>query len=469
MPVPQINSSRDTATRLLRLAHLPCSSHERSGSTKVSPPLPVEIRDLSFAYPSRIDQDVLRSINLEIAANSSIAVVGASGSGKSTVASLLVGFYPVPISPSNSSTITYNGVPGAEVDIYCIRSQIAVVSQQPVLFPTTIAANIAYGLPTSTDDGSGSKDNDSAVTEVWKTENCTAYSISDAAKQAGIHDFIMSLPHSYATVIGDGGQGLSGGQAQRIAIARALVRKPKLLILDEATSSLDSENAQLIRDTVTELIRSSPNATPVDGSDGLAKRSALNDSVNGGGGGGGGGDSGMAVLIITHSKEMMKIAEKIVVLDQGRVVEQGSWQELMSSRRGRRGQQKGGSKTGGGALQKLLSSGERQGVDGATTPLRTPGSSHWRNENWRARASRTDDAAAISEDGPGEITRSNNDAHERGGDGDGDGGGGGGGGGGGDDDDDGVGGGGGQGGGQARGSAGKGRPIFGPVDWEKPS
>ena len=124
---------------------------------------------------------------------------------------------------------------------------------------------------------------------------------------AGIHEFISSLPFGYDTLIGDGGMGLSGGQAQRIAIARALARHPELLILDEATSALDVESACLIRETVQRLLSESrqPGSKP------------------------------LTVLIITHAKEMMAIADRIVMLDQGRVVEEGSYDELLARENGR--------------------------------------------------------------------------------------------------------------------------------------
>ncbi len=324
--VPQINSSRDTATRLLRLAYLPRSSHEDNGIARMATPLPIYLRNLSFAYPSRPSQLVLNNVSLEITAHSSIAIVGASGSGKSTIASLLLGLYPLSSTSLNTvpPPVTYNGVSSRDVHIHWLRSQIAVVPQTPVLFPTTIAGNIAYGFP----EGGES-----------------AAAIAQAAKRAGIHDFIISLPRSYGTVIGDGGQDLSGGQAQRIAIARALVRKPKLLILDEATSALDAENARIVCDTVQRLIRRRHSSRAMSS---IKEEKNIDDDE------GEHEDEGMAVLIITHAKEMMQVAERIVVLDQGRVAESGTWDELMSSKR-----------SNGGELKRLLSGGEWQGPSGS--------------------------------------------------------------------------------------------------------
>jgi ATP-binding cassette subfamily B (MDR/TAP) protein 1 len=162
-----------------------------------------------------------------------------------------------------------------------LRSHIAIVPQSPILFPTTILENIIYGLP----EGSPFASLEAAVL---------------AAKDAGIHGFISSLPNSYNTAVGEGGQGLSGGQAQSIAIARALIRRPKVLILDEATSALDAVSAEMVRETVRRLMERGRE----------------------------GGEGGMAVLIIAHGVEMMRICERIVVLESGMIVEAGSFEEL---------------------------------------------------------------------------------------------------------------------------------------------
>lgn len=134
-------------------------------------------------------------------------------------------------------------------------------------------------------------------------------SVAHAASEAGIHEFIISLPNGYKTQVGEGGQGLSGGQAQRIAIARALVRRPKVLILDEVTSALDVESAEIIRDTIRRLTKQRSIGSADDGSMG-------------------GFNGEMAVVIITHNVEMMRIAENVVFLEGGQVVEQGGFEEL---------------------------------------------------------------------------------------------------------------------------------------------
>ena len=341
--VPQINSSRDTGTRLLRLAYLPSTSREKSGSIRLDTPLPICMHNLSFAYPSRPGQLVLDQVNLEIRPNSSLAVVGASGSGKSTLASLILGLYPVSSSSSPLVTgnrrhhdsfvhefpLVYAGHALPTLSLSSLRSQIAIVPQVPVLFPTTIAANIAYGCQSDDMGTSTTSIRSSSATTTATTARKAA--IVRAAKRAGIHGFITSLPRSYDTVIGDGGQGLSGGQAQRIAIARALILRPKLLILDEATSSLDAENARLVRDTVQGLVivdrpsLSSPTTTSSMGLAGKYGQESDDDDDDDD------DDEGMSVLIITHAKEMMQVAEFIVVLDRGRVVESGTWDYLISS------------------------------------------------------------------------------------------------------------------------------------------
>ena len=283
------------------------------------PLLPMSFKELSFSYSPGSGQPILDDISLEIKAGSSMAIVGASGSGKSTIASIILGLH----SPSSDpSALTYNGTFSSQINIHHLRSQMAIVSQSPSLFPTSIAANIVYGLP----HGSYTMDD-----------------IISAATRAGIHDFISSLPLGYRTMIGDSGQGLSGGQAQRVAIARALIRKPKLLILDEATSSLDVESATVIRNTIKQLLhvrhRHQNNQTHLKNN----QQEPTNDDDEE-------EKKKMAVVIITHNKEMMQIADQIVVLDRGRLVEQGTWGQLMGKREG-------------GELRRLVTGGEWQGDD----------------------------------------------------------------------------------------------------------
>jgi ATP-binding cassette subfamily B (MDR/TAP) protein 1 len=280
--VPQIGMAKDCASRLLRLSTLPKDSHEHFGNTQITSIGDIELNNLSFSYPSRQDQTVLKNINLLIPAGETTALVGSSGSGKSTIAALLLNLYTTTSEVSEGSgkvpDIMLSGRDLKHIHTATLRSLITVVSQTPVLFSATVAENIAYGLPQSS------------------PYNNTA-SVRRAAAAAGIDEFIMSLSQGYETLIGEGGTGFSGGQAQRVAIARALIRRPAVLILDEATSALDVESSNLVRDTIQSLVER-------DG-------------------------SGMTVIIITHSKDMMKIAKNIIMLSQGQVNEQGSYEGLL--------------------------------------------------------------------------------------------------------------------------------------------
>ncbi|KAF2476461.1 P-loop containing nucleoside triphosphate hydrolase protein [Lindgomyces ingoldianus] len=287
MYVPQISAAKDAGSRLLRLSRLPQDSHEHKGSVQLRRAGEIMLNDVDFAYPTRKNHRVLHQVNISIRPGSCTAIVGSSGSGKSTIAALLLKLY------ETKPSVDGRGLPALTVsdrDVNILhtptlRSRMAIVSQTPVLFPGTIAENIAYGL-------------DSSSTRAIN-------SIRAAASAAGIDDFITGLPQGYQTVVGEGGSGLSGGQAQRIVIARALIRKPDILILDEATSALDAESAGIVRDTVQRLIAETRGG----------ERSGKEQR-------------GMAVIIITHAREMMAIAEHIIVLDEGRVVEEGSFNEL---------------------------------------------------------------------------------------------------------------------------------------------
>ncbi|KAJ6104580.1 ABC transporter integral membrane type 1 [Penicillium sp. IBT 18751x] len=274
--IPQINTSREIASQLLRLATLPKRSHEHQGQLQVSTLNPIRLTDVNFRYPSRPHTLVLKNVSINIAENSCTAIVGRSGSGKSTIASLLLSLYEAPVSRSGRPTVTFNGQDILHLHVPTLRSQIAIVSQQPTIFPGTIFANISYGMEKTTSLSNVS-------------------SIRAAAQAVGIDEFIISLPKGYFTVIGDGGIGLSGGQMQRVVIARALLRQPQVLVLDEATSGLDPAGAELVRQTVNNLISSR---------------------------------RGLTVIIITHSKEMIQIADHVIVLERGVVVEDGPYRVL---------------------------------------------------------------------------------------------------------------------------------------------
>ncbi|KAJ5514338.1 ABC transporter integral membrane type 1 [Penicillium fimorum] len=295
--IPQINTSREIATQLIRLAKLPQDgSHEHLGSLTVSKLTPIKLTSVNFRYPSRPSTTVLKDVSIFIPSNSCTALAGRSGSGKSTIASLLLSLYEAPASQTGQPTVTLGGTDILRLHVPTLRSRISIVSQQPTIFPGTIHENISYGLH-------------------QHSPLVSSHSVRAAAQGAGIDDFISSLPRGYNTVIGDGGVGLSGGQNQRVVIARALLRQPQILILDEATSSLDPAGAEIVRHTVQKLA---------------------------------GVRRGLTVIIITHAKEMIEIANHVIVLDQGAVVEDGSYQDLV--------------KMNGGKLHALLNDSEQVGA-----------------------------------------------------------------------------------------------------------
>ena len=305
--IPQIASSADTASRLLRLSQLPLRSHEHSGRVRLDPRHPMTLSgpicfvSQTFFYPTRPDAPALDKLNVTIPAGTCTALVGASGPGKSTIASLLLGIYP-PIADSEVQTasnasegppsLTLSGYDIRALHLPTLRGLIAIVPQTPMIFPDTVRGNITYGL----DPGS---------------EETTQFNLENAAKRAGIHDFVVTLPQSHDTIIGEGGLGVSGGQAQRIVIARALIRRPCILILDEATSALDMQSAETVGKSVMAL---------VDEERARAGRK------------GEGAASVTTVIIITHSQNMMACAENVVVLESGKVVEVGGYKELLRRR-----------------------------------------------------------------------------------------------------------------------------------------
>ncbi|PNP51805.1 hypothetical protein THARTR1_07574 [Trichoderma harzianum] len=280
--MPQLTMAQATATQLLAYATMPIDSEEETQEgIKTSTPLPIEFKDVQFSYSQSPNSRVLRGVSFDITRGSCTAIVGSSGSGKSTIISLLMGLY----CPSkDTASLTYAGIPSSKLNKQHLRSTMAYVSQTPHLFPATIVENIAYGLP-----------KDSPLRN--------SLNVYAAAQAAGIHDFIMSLPEGYATTVGDGGISLSGGQAQRLSIARALVRQPELLVLDEPTSALDAESSGMIRETVR----------------GLVARAKEQESE-------------MAIVLVTHTPDMMQICDNIVMIDGGVKVEEGSYEELMKAK-----------------------------------------------------------------------------------------------------------------------------------------
>ena len=225
----------------------------------------VRFEHIAFSYPSRKDIIVLKDLSLTANNGEQIAIVGPSGAGKSTIASLLLQFYE-----PGSGTIYFDERPGKEFPLSQLRRQMAFVPQDVILFGGSIKENIAYGKPDATDE-----------------------EIIAAAKNANAHVFISNFPEKYDTIVGERGIKLSGGQRQRIAIARAILKDPAILILDEATSSLDSESEQLVQDALENLMK------------------------------------GRTSFVIAHRLSTIRNADKIVLIDKGVVSEAGTHSQLM--------------------------------------------------------------------------------------------------------------------------------------------
>ena len=226
----------------------------------------VRFEHVAFSYPGRKDVPVLKDISMSAANGEQIAIVGPSGAGKSTITSLLLKFYE-----PDSGSILFDGKPGTTYPLSQLRMQMAFVPQDVMLFGGTIRENIAYGK-------TGASDKE----------------IIEAAIKANANDFILKFPEQYKTIVGERGIKLSGGQRQRIAIARAILKDPAILILDEATSSLDSESEQQVQEALDNLMK------------------------------------GRTSFVIAHRLSTIRNADKIVVIDKGVVLESGTHQQLMN-------------------------------------------------------------------------------------------------------------------------------------------
>ncbi|KAI4107579.1 MAG: hypothetical protein L6R37_001539 [Teloschistes peruensis] len=234
----------------------------------------VELRNIKHIYPSRSEVVVMKDVSLVVPAGKTTALVGASGSGKSTIIGLVERFYdPV------GGQVFLDGHDISTLNLRWLRQQISLVSQEPTLFGTTIYCNIRHGLI-------GTKYEDASPEEQKEL-------IVKAAKMANAHDFVSGLPEGYETNVGERGFLLSGGQKQRIAIARAMVSDPKILLLDEATSALDTKSEGVVQE-------------------------ALDVAA-----------MGRTTIVIAHRLSTIKTADNIVVMTQGRIVEQGTHDELL--------------------------------------------------------------------------------------------------------------------------------------------
>ncbi|XP_010631196.1 ATP-dependent translocase ABCB1-like isoform X1 [Fukomys damarensis] len=228
----------------------------------------LEFGNVHFSYPSRKEIKILKGLSLKVQSGQTVALVGNSGCGKSTTVQLLQRLYD----PSEG-TVTIDGQDIRTINVRYLREMIGVVSQEPVLFATTIAENIRYGR-----------------------ENVTMDEIQKAVKEANAYDFIMKLPHKFDTMVGERGAQLSGGQKQRIAIARALVRNPKILLLDEATSALDTESEAVVQVALDKA------------------------------------REGRTTIVIAHRLSTVRNADVIAGLEDGVIVEKGNHEELMNKR-----------------------------------------------------------------------------------------------------------------------------------------
>ena len=257
-----IQQGSGAADRIFELRDAPVVK-DVEGAVEFDEPIrTIEFRGVSFAYG---DEPVLKEIGFTVSAGQCIAFVGSSGSGKSTLVSLLPRFFDV-----QSGQVLINGKDSRTFTLKSLRRQIGIVTQETILFNDTVANNIAYGQT-----------------------GASRAAIEEAARRAHAHDFILQMPQGYDTMIGERGLRLSGGQCQRLAIARAILRNPPILILDEATSALDTESERQVQAALDELM------------------------------------TGRTVFAIAHRLSTIMHADLILVLDKGSIVERGTHQELL--------------------------------------------------------------------------------------------------------------------------------------------
>lgn len=268
----QIQKAIGAAERILEIMDEEPEPYEvgKSSDTMTAISGSLKFNDVQFRYPSRPDISVLNGVSFDAKQGETIALVGPSGSGKSTIASLVLRFYD-----PDSGSITIDGVDSKDMGLEFLRNQMAIVPQDVILFGGTIRENIEYGKP-----------------------GASLEEVEEAAKKANAHIFVDSFPEKYDTVVGERGIQLSGGQRQRIAIARAVLKDPRILILDEATSSLDSESERLVQEALDKLM------------------------------------VGRTSLVIAHRLSTIRKADRILVLDKGQISENGKHEELLAKENG---------------------------------------------------------------------------------------------------------------------------------------
>ena len=268
----QIQKAIGAAERILQIMDEEPETYEigKASETMTAISGALKFDGVHFRYPTRPDISVLNGVSFEANQGETVALVGPSGSGKSTIASLVLRFYD-----PDSGKVTIDGIDSKEMGLEFLRNQMAIVPQDVILFGGTIRENIEYGKP-----------------------GASLEEIEEAARKANAHIFIDSFPEKYDTVVGERGIQLSGGQRQRIAIARAVLKDPRILILDEATSSLDSESERLVQEALDKLM------------------------------------VGRTSLVIAHRLSTIRKADRILVLDKGEISENGKHEELLEKENG---------------------------------------------------------------------------------------------------------------------------------------
>lgn len=254
------------AERIFEIADRTPSMPSRGGLAPEEGPALLAFDRVTFAYPTRKDRPALESVSFRAKRGEVVAIVGPSGAGKSTIAALAARLYD-----PDAGIVRVGNHDARELDPNWLRQQVGVVAQEPILFSTTVAENIRYGSPGATDQ-----------------------EVEAAARVANAHEFVSGFPDRYRTEVGERGVQLSGGQKQRVAIARALLEDPAILILDEATSALDAESEHLVQEALDRLME------------------------------------GRITLVIAHRLSTVRDATRVLVIDEGRVVQSGAHAELLA-------------------------------------------------------------------------------------------------------------------------------------------
>jgi ABC-type multidrug transport system fused ATPase/permease subunit len=321
--IPEIIKAISSTVLLLQVIKREPAIRFKGGKTLDKIEGRISFRNVTFRYPSRPKVEVLKDFSLEIEPGQSVAIVGPSGSGKSTIVHLLEKWYE-----AEAGEILLDGVDIKEIDPMWLHRYVGIVQQEPTLFGTTIKRNITYAIDTynlAIKQEARKKNKRISDEELEKMLiPVTDDIVQKAAEAANCHEFIMTLPDKYDTLVGERGVSVSGGQKQRIAIARAILQNPKILLLDEATSALHTKSEALVQDALNKLM------------------------------------VGRTTIVIAHRLTTIQDCDKIVVLKAGKVVEMGKHDELLEKR---------------GAYYKLAQKQMKLGViNGSSSDLTSSGS-----------------------------------------------------------------------------------------------